>query len=38
MDEKLAQKVNAELENIDEVLKEMPSYEKLPYLCSLICP
>jgi len=35
MDEKLSKRINAELENIDEVLKEMPSYEKLPYLSML---
>lgn len=35
MDENLSKRVNAELENIDEVLKEMPSYEKLPYLSAL---
>jgi len=35
MDEKLSRRINAELENIDEVLEEMPSYEKLPYLSTL---
>ena len=35
MDEKLSKRVSAELENIDEVLDEMPSYEKLPYLSTL---
>ena len=35
MDERLSKKIQAELENIDEVLKEMPSHEKLPYLSTL---
>ena len=35
MDERLSKKINAELENIDEVFKEIPSHEKLPYLSTL---
>ena len=31
MDERLSKKINAELENIDEVFEEIPSHEKLPY-------
>jgi len=33
--DKLSQKLNAELENIDEVLNEIPSHTKLPYLSTL---
>ena len=33
--DKLSQKINAELENIDEVFKEIPSHQKLPYLSTL---
>ena len=35
MDEKLSNRVKAELENIDEVFEEIPSYEKLPFLSTL---
>ncbi len=35
MNEKLSKRVSAELENIDEVLEEMPPFEKLPYLSTL---
>ncbi len=35
MDERLSKKIKAELENIDEVFKEIPSHEKLPYLSTL---
>ncbi len=35
MDERLSKKINAELENIDEVFEEIPSHEKLPYLSTL---
>lgn len=35
MDEKLSKKIHAELENIDEVLEQIPSYEKLPFLSTL---
>jgi uncharacterized protein YutE (UPF0331/DUF86 family) len=35
MDERLSKKIYAELENIDEVFKEIPSSEKLPYLSTL---
>ena len=31
----LSEKISAELENIDEVFKEIPSHEKLPYLSTL---
>ena len=33
--DKLSQKISAELENIDEVFKEIPSHLKLPYLSTL---
>ncbi len=33
--DKLSQKINAELENIDEVFNEIPSQTKLPYLSML---
>ena len=33
--DKLSQKLNAELENIDEVFNEIPSHTKLPYLSTL---
>jgi uncharacterized protein YutE (UPF0331/DUF86 family) len=33
--DKLSQKINAELENIDEVFNEIPSHTKLPYLSVL---
>jgi len=33
--DKLSQKINAELENIDEVFNEIPSHTKLPYLSTL---
>ena len=35
MDEKLSKRINAELENIDEIFNELPSYEKLPNLSTL---
>lgn len=35
MDEKLSERINAELENIDEVFNELPSHEKLPNLSAL---
>ena len=35
MDEKLSKRIHAELENIDEVLEQIPSYEKLPFLSTL---
>ncbi len=33
--DKLSQKINAELENIDEVFNEIPPHTKLPYLSTL---
>lgn len=35
MDKRSSKKIKAKLENIDEVIKEIPSHKKIPYLFTI---